>query len=493
MARLTDFVCSALEWRDVSFAYPEAGGKGREVLRHASLEVGGGAFCLLTGATGAGKTTLLRLAKPEVAPAGDAGGSVTAFGRDVRGLAPAESAGTIGYVSQVPSTQTVCDSVWHELAFGLENLGLEGGEMRRRVAEACYFLGIECLLHRRTDSLSGGELQMVALASVLVMEPRVLLLDEPTAMLDPIARDNFAHALFRLNRELGITVVVATHEPWALAPYATMAARVADGRVGVVSLGEVSDGPSLLASDARGGDRGDAPLAGAASVSSPALVIADAWQRYGREEPWVLRGCAVSCAPGEVHALVGGNGSGKSTLLRVAAGILRLSRGTLANSCTREQALLPQQAESLLTRQTVGDELMAWSRIGGYDMGEAMGTLARLGLGDGADGVAGSVAERDPLDLSRGQRQLVALAKVLLVRPRLLLCDEPTLGLDLSARRVVARELRALASRGSAVVVATHDLGLAREATDVTSMVFDGGVACTLPSGEFFRRNVLYR
>lgn len=494
---------TAVEWRDVRFAYAPASdashGSANRVLDGASLAVAQGEFCLLTGGTGTGKTTLLRMAKLEVAPNGSRSGDVLVMGRDVAHFSAAESAGTVGYVAQVPSTQIVCDSVWHELVFGLESLGMPQAEMHRRVAEVCYFLGLDRLFRRRTDELSGGEQQLVALASVLAMEPRVLLLDEPTSMLDPIARDGFAHALFRLNRELGITVVVATHEPWALADYATCAARVADGRVERVDVADLRVEPSLSdvapASDAAPAVPAAEKGREVASASpSDVLTMTDAWARYGRDDPWVLEGCSFACAAGSVHALVGGNGSGKSTILRVAAGILRPSRGRVrlgapdVRDGRATRALLPQDPEALLPAPTVFENLMSWSGIGDYGEDDASAMLERLGLVPAGDYLA-----RDPMDLSGGQRQLVALAKVLLVRPALLLADEPTLGLDVPSRRVVARELRGIAQSGSAVLLATHDLTLAREVADVTSMVFDGGVTCTMPTAGFFGANVFFR
>ncbi|MBP3884674.1 MAG: ABC transporter ATP-binding protein, partial [Olsenella sp.] len=195
------------------------------VLRGCDLAIPQGAFCLLAGDTGSGKTTLLRLAKPEIAPAGSLSGSVRALGRDVRALTPLESAQTVGYVFQSPDNQIVCDTVWHEMAFGLENLAVPETEMRRRVAEVCYFFGMERWFHAKTSDLSGGQRQVLALAATLAMRPRVLLLDEPTSMLDPLAEKGFASLLFRVNRELGVTVVVATHAPAPLVPFASMALR----------------------------------------------------------------------------------------------------------------------------------------------------------------------------------------------------------------------------------------------------------------------------
>ena len=207
----------ALRISDFSFSYPDQ----HELFSGVSLSLEQGAFAILVGATGSGKTTLLRSVKPELAPVGNRTGVIEVFGRGVTELDTHVSATLIGYVSQSPENQIVCDTVWHELVFGLENLGVPQDEMRRRVAEVAYFFGIEPWMQMRTAQLSGGQKQILTLASVLVMQPKLLLLDEPTAQLDPIAEKNFLHALFRINRELGITVVVATHTPEAMADYAT--------------------------------------------------------------------------------------------------------------------------------------------------------------------------------------------------------------------------------------------------------------------------------
>ncbi|MCI1879724.1 MAG: energy-coupling factor ABC transporter ATP-binding protein, partial [Olsenella sp.] len=219
---------NALEYADVSFTYPatDTEPSPSPVLEHVSLAVPEGAFALITGSTGSGKSTLLRLAKPEVAPTGTLGGNVLAFGRDVRTLSSVESAQTVGLVFQSPDSQIVCDTVWHEMAFGLENLGTPVPEMRRRVAETCMFFGMEPWFRRQTANLSGGQRQMLALAATLAMRPRLLLLDEPTSMLDPVAEKDFLAMLFRANRELGVTVVVATHAPEPMRDVATCAFRV---------------------------------------------------------------------------------------------------------------------------------------------------------------------------------------------------------------------------------------------------------------------------
>ena len=431
---------SALEFDHVSFSYA---GATSPVLLDASFAVPEGAFALLIGATGSGKSTLLRLAKPEIAPAGKLGGSVRVFGTDPRELDAPASARAVGYVFQSPDAQIVCDTVWHELAFGLENLGVPEPEMRRRVAETCNFLGIEPWFRARTAELSGGQRQVLALASALAMRPRLLLLDEPTSMLDPLAEKNFLSLLFRANRELGVTVVVATHAPWSMADYATCALAIEDGSVRV-----------------------------------------DVWYRYDRDARWVLRELDLAVGEGEVRALVGSNGCGKSTLLSALAGVVRPARGRVRNTLAASQALLPQAPKALLSCETVADELMAWSRAGGYGRAEVDAALARLGLEDAAD--------RHPYDLSGGQQQLLALEKLLLARPRLLLLDEPTKGLDRAERERVARRLAEARDDGATVLLATHDMGFVRAVADRVSLMFDGGITCTEPTEEFFANSWLW-
>ncbi|MGN0296546.1 MAG: ABC transporter ATP-binding protein [Parafannyhessea sp.] len=475
----------ALELRGVSFSYarpkgdpvPAAGAP--LVLDHADLSVPAGAFALLVGGTGSGKTTLLRLCKPEIRPEGELSGTVRVLGRDVRGLSPRESAGLVGYVFQSPDSQIVCDSVWHELAFGLENLGVAQDQMRRRVAETCYFFGMEPWFHRRCASLSGGQRQLLALASVLCMRPRLLLLDEPTSMLDPVAEKSFLSLLFRVNRELGCTVVMATHNPGPMLDFASMAFAMEGGRPHQVPLESLAGTPDLLA-------QADAMIAPAPTADAPRVVRASgAWLRYESEAPWVLRGCDLELHRGEVRALVGGNGSGKSTLIMAVAGMLRLQRGRVANELAGSQALLPQSPKALLSQPSASEELMEWSSGAGYTREQMLELAASFGLADALD--------RHPYDLSGGQQQLLALAKLLLTRPRLLLLDEPTKGLDNAARALVATHVRQAAARGATVLLSTHDAAFARAVADTCSLLFDGQVALTQPAARFFAESWVWR
>ena len=463
----------AIEVRGLSFAYP---GTDAAVLEGLDWSVPQGAFALLVGGTGSGKSTLLSLLKPEIAPTGELAGELRVLGESVADMDVRTSAERVGYVFQDPENQIVCETVWHEMAFGLENLGLAPDEMRRRVAETSYFFGLEDWLHRDTDTLSGGRKQLLSLAAVLALRPRVLLLDEPTSQLDPVAEKNFLHALFRVNHELGCTVVVATHQPRPMLEYATCAYRIEGGRVR-----EVADLASL------GGREGLLALDSCQPAQGPALgaaTIREGWFRYDRASGWVLRGLDAAFSAGAVHAIVGGNGCGKSTMLSVFAKTAKLQRGRMVRGAA-SAALLPQNPKALLVVETVRDELMEWASTCGYDEATAQEQAARLGL-------AGLEA-RHPYDLSGGQRQLLALAKLLLIGPELLLLDEPTKGLDLASRRTIAHALREHAQAGGTVVIATHDLDFAEQVADDVAMMFDGEIACMEPPADFFADNVFYR
>lgn len=463
----------AIEVRGLRFAYP---GAGAPVLEGLDWVVPQGAFALLVGGTGSGKSTLLSLLKPEIAPTGECAGELRVLGEDVADMDVRASAERVGYVFQDPENQIVCETVWHEMAFGLENLGLARDEMRRRVAETSYFFGMEDWLHRDTDTLSGGRKQLLSLAAVLALRPRVLLLDEPTSQLDPVAEKNFLHALFRVNRELGCTVVVATHQPRPMLEYATRAYRIEDGRVReVADLASLGGREGLLALGSY------KPVQGATPGTA---AIREGWFRYDRVSGWVLRGLDVAFSAGAVHAIVGGNGCGKSTMLSVFAKTAKLQRGRMVRGAA-SAALLPQNPKALLVAETVRDELVEWASTCGYDEAAAQEQAARLGL-------AGLDA-RHPYDLSGGQRQLLALAKLLLIGPELLLLDEPTKGLDLASRRIIARALREHAQAGGTVVMATHDLDFAEQVSDDIAMMFDGEIACMEPPADFFADNVFYR
>ena len=496
--KLAGAVAPAVVVRDFGFQYPRQGSAdAREAVRGVSFQVEQGAFCVMTGSTGSGKTTLLRCMKPELAPVGTRSGSLSVLGYELFGasgdgahgmgtgaaeravgddlpvMSPLESAQSIGFVMQDPSAQIVCDTVWHELAFGLENIGMPQEQMRRRVAEVAHFFGIEPWIRSSTESLSGGQKQLVNLAAVLALRPRLLLLDEPTAQLDPNAVKQFVFLLSRVNRELGITVVMATHSPEDVEAHATQFVHLDNA----VAAAPREQAARVLAP--RRADRA-ARLAG----GETAIGVRGLHYRFERKLSWVLRGIDLDIVQGSIHAIVGGNGCGKTTLLRCIAGVLKPQRGSMKNRLAGSQALLPQDPKALLVCDSVMEELMEWSGRCGYDHAQAMEAAHWFGLDE--------LFDSHPYDLSGGQQQKLALAKLLLAKPRLLLLDEPTKGLDPYSSAGLSRIIRDLADQGTTIVLVTHDLDFAFVVADQVSMLFDGEVTCSEPTEEFLANNLVY-
>ena len=462
----------ALKFERFSFSYPHAP-EGAPLIGPLDTALEEGSFTLITGPTGCGKTTLLRSCKPELAPTGERAGRILLFGADAASLSTEESARTVGFVTQNAESQIVCSEPWHELAFGLENLATTQDAMRRRVAELAHFFGMNSWLHQDVNTLSGGQKQLLALASVLACAPRILLLDEPTSQLDPVAAHSLAHALFRVNRELGITIAATTHSPELLAPYATQRLELADGALTERPLPKPHAFFPAVSSQTK-------PLS-----NEPALRVDDVAFRYQRKSPFVLKGCDLSVQEGTVHAIVGGNGCGKSTLLALAAGTLRPERGRIRSTHRANQGFIPQDPKALFVCDSVWEELQDWQHACGYADSEITEMLQRLGLK--------KLENTHPYDLSGGQQQLLAFAKVLLTKPKLLLLDEATKGLDPRTKLTVAKLCRNLTESGTTIVLATHDLAFAACTADQITMLFDGEAACTEAPAEFFQNNLFYR
>jgi energy-coupling factor transport system ATP-binding protein len=455
---------ASLAFSDASFTYATS---AEPALEHADLWIPAGAFCVVTGPTGSGKSTLLGLLDPETCAGGSRTGSVFVGGADVATLSARERLGAVSRMPQNAGDLLVAQTVESQVAFALESLGMEPSAMRVRVAEVCGFLNIAPLARRKCDELSRGQASLAALASAVAPFPDVLVCDEPTASLDPEATRVVADALFRLNRELGTTVVVATHNPYAYKDIATHAYRCDAGRV-------EPQPTSLLAQKAPYCLDSVPPSAPAAATS--AARLRDVWIRYGRKEPFVLEGfTAAFPAPG-VHALVGAHGSGKTTVLKALAGLERPFHGSVANPWRARQVYLPQDPTLLFRRETVREEL---SGFGAFEP-----VLERLGCA--------SLADRHTDELSGGQAALVAFAKVVLSDASLLLLDEPTAALDHAHAQLVAQELVRLAAADKTVVLVAHDMELVRAVAASVTLVFAGAAAATLPPREFFAATRLF-
>ena len=499
------------EIRDLTFTYP---GEQTPALREVSLTVADGEFLVLCGASGSGKSTLLRQLKSVLAPHGARSGEILFGGVPLGDVARGEQAGAIGFVLQDPENQVVTDKVWHELAFGLESLGYETPVIRRRVAEMAAFFGIQDWFYKNVSELSGGQKQLLSLASVMAMQPRVLLLDEPTSQLDPIAAADFLAVLGRINRELGTTVILSEHRLEEALSYAGRAAVLEDGRllccaapgeVGALlrrqgsgmfyampaamriwgatdsegtSPVTVCEGRAWLHEYAASHKLGELPPERVRAQTEPVLTAREVWFAYEQDTPEVLRGLTMTVCRGEHYALLGANGAGKSTTLRVLAGLLKPLRGEAA--AHGRVGLLPQDPQTLFVKKTVREDLM--------DVCRDEESLARAVALCRLDGLL----DRHPYDLSGGEQQRAALAKLLLCAPNILLLDEPTKGLDAAFKRQLAQILRELQAGGVTIVTVSHDVEFCAEFADRCALFFDGGITAEGTPRAFFSGNCFY-
>ena len=514
--------------KDLSFSYPTA--KGKESLSNVNLTIQRGEYVVLCGKSGSGKTTLLRHLKSVLAPHGKRSGEILFNGTPMEAVSQRDQSAKIGYVMQNPDDQIVTDKVWHELAFGLESLGCDQKTMRARVAEmACYF-GIADWFHRDVANLSGGQKQLLNLASIMAMQPEVLILDEPTSQLDPIAASDFLNTVRKINIELGTTVIITEHRLEDIFPYADRAIVMDGGRViaddtprniGKLLWEQKNDMFAAMPTPVRvfyGADgTGDCPLTvregrtwlsslfpeGAKinalpaqalpeEIGNPALVLKELWFRYEKDSPDVLRGVSAEIPAGSLYAIVGGNGAGKSTTLKAICGICRPYRGKvkvfgkpvekyksaeLFGGCL---AMLPQDPKSLFVKKTVREDLEEMTKDGAK--------IAQIA----AICEIESLLDSHPYDLSGGEQQRAALAKVLLTEPKLLLLDEPTKGIDSFFKEKLAGILCKLKKQGITIVMVSHDVEFCARYADTVSMFFDGQILTTDTPQRFFGANSFY-
>ena len=516
------------EIQNLSFSYPTA--KGRESLKDVTLTIQKGEYVVLCGKSGSGKTTLLRHLKPVLAPHGKRAGQIFFNGAPMDQVSAKDQAAKIGYVMQNPEDQIVTDKVWHELAFGLESLGCDQTTMRARVAEmACYF-GIQDWFHRDVANLSGGQKQLLNLASIMAMQPEVLILDEPTSQLDPIAASDFLNTVRKINTELGTTVIITEHRLEDIFPYADRAIVMEEGKVladdsprniGKLLSGQKSDMFAALPTSVRvfygAGGTGDCPLTvregrtwlsrsfpteprvkqvaepeRVISAQTPALSLKELWFRYDRSSPDILRGVSAEVPQGSLYAIVGGNGSGKSTTLKSICGICKPYRGkvTIFGKPLEKYkpgelfggtlAMLPQDPKSLFVKKTLREDLEEMTQ--NQNLISQLAEQCRIT----------HLLDSHPYDLSGGEQQRAALAKVLLTKPKLLLLDEPTKGIDCFFKEILADILKMLNAMGITVIMVSHDVEFCARHADLVSMFFDGQVLTTDHPRRFFGNNSFY-
>lgn len=512
---------------DLSFTYPT---ESVPALQNVSLSIEAGSFTVLCGRSGCGKSTLLRQLKPILQPHGTQTGTILFEGKPLSSLSQREQSARIGFVLQNLDAQLVTDKVWHELAFGLESLGLSTPVIRRRVAEIASFFGIQNWFYKPVCELSGGQKQLVNLASVMALEPSVLLLDEPTSQLDPIAATDFLSTLGRINRELGTTIILSEHRLEDALALSTNVVFLERGRV--LDTGTASEVGSRL--KAAGSDMFSAmpvpmriyagvpndlpcpvtvaqgrqwleafsethplcpvpPAAPSETREGPAAVELDeAFFRYDKQSPDVVKALTLRAFPGELLAILGGNGTGKSTTMGLISGMHRAYRGKISVLGTAPQevsgkiALLPQDPQTLFVKNTVIEDLLSVLDDAPRDRRKAL-ALEKARLCELTE-----LLERHPYDLSGGEQQRAALCKVLLREPEVLLLDEPTKGLDAEFKRVFARIIRRLCARGVCVIMVSHDAEFCASYASRCAMFFDGAIVAEGTPREFFSSGSFY-
>jgi len=506
---------------NLAFTYPN---RDVPALHNINLSIKQGEFVTLCGHSGSGKTTLLRQLKSSTAPHGLKSGTIYFEGMPLDKLPDRDAVSKIGFVFQSPENQIVTDKVWHELAFGLESFGLKTSEIRLRVAEMASFFGIQSWFHKPVTELSGGQKQILALASIMALQPSALILDEPTSQLDPIAAGEFIATLGKINRELGVTIILTEHRLEESFPLSNRAIVMDNGKIIAddtpckvgLKLREygsgmffamptpmrvwmtvadcmydyvpitVRDGAQWLSQQEINADRLKADVQKSQTSLAPAITLNDVWFKYEKNLPDVVKGLSFEAHYGEITSILGGNGTGKTTTLSIISGLYKSYRGTVSTD-TRVYAL-PQNPQSLFVAKTVREDLLevlSGRKFSKDEKVEKIAVIVKLCRLEG-------LLDNHPYDLSGGEQQRAALAKVLLLQPKILLLDEPTKGLDAEYKQIFAAILRKLKEAGAAIVMVSHDIEFCAEYSDRCALFFDGNIVTEDTPREFFGGNNFY-
>lgn len=506
--------------QNLSFTYPE---QAHAVLHEVSLSVPQGAFVVLCGPSGCGKSTLLRQLKTVLAPHGTRSGQILFEGTPLDELDQRTQSQRIGFVQQSPENQIVTDKVWHELAFGLESLGCDTPTIRRRVAEMASFFGIQTWFYKNVTELSGGQKQLLNLASIMAMQPSVLILDEPTSQLDPIAASDFLATLGKINRELGTTILLTEHRLEEAFPLASEVMVMDKGRLLCTGTPAevggflkdkghamflamptamriwaatpnadacpitVREGRTWLTRFAETHPLEHLPNEAAHVYPDETMIAAeDIWFRYEKDLPDVVKGLSLSVQKGEFLTLLGGNGTGKTTTLKLLSGLCKPYRGqiTLGGSV----GVLPQNPQALFVKKTVREDLYEILKSKKMDRAAQDARVAYVTALCRLD----ALLDRHPYDISGGEQQRAALAKVLLLDPDILLMDEPTKGLDAEFKQIFAEILQVLLRRGVTILMVSHDIEFCARYAHRCALFFDGNIVTAAPPRIFFSGNSFY-
>ncbi len=504
--------------KNLKFAYPN---EKKQALNGIDLSVEEGEILLVCGSSGSGKTTLLRLLKKELAPCGELQGEITLFGNAEKKADVFD----IGFVMQNPHSQIVTDKVWHELAFALENMGLDKNTIRLRTGEMASFLGISSWFEKKTSELSGGQLQILNLASVMAMQPRILLLDEPVSQLDPIAAREFLNAVMRLNREMGTTVIMTEHRLEDAFVLADRVAVMQDGMIKCVGAPrEVSERiiaeadeemfaslPAAARIFSMTGGKGKCPLnvregraylkerfsdrAGAKlnskeneKTGDKLIRLKDLRFRYLKNSEDIIKDLSLDIYSGDNLCILGANGVGKSTLLKLICSRIKPYMGSVKHKKGLSFALLPQQAEMVFLKDSLIEDLKLTCLENGLGKEDAENKIDGLKQIFRLEGLL----DRHPYDLSGGETQRAALAKLMICRPDVMLLDEPTKGIDPAGKRELAALVENMRYDGMTVVTVTHDIEYAASYSSRCAMLFNGEIISSGEPRSFFGGNSFY-
>lgn len=503
--------------KNLIFSYPNS---EKKALDDINLTVNQGEFVTICGKSGCGKSTLLRHLKPILTPHGKTSGEIYFDGKSIYDLSDREQAENIGFVMQNPDNQIVTDKVWHELVFGLESLGINSAEIRSKAAEMASFFGIQNWFYENVANLSGGQKQILNLASVMIMNPTLLLLDEPSSQLDPIAAHDFFTMLERINTELGVTIILSEHNWSEVFPLSDKVVVMEDGKITTENtpykIGEELKQNSMFAAlptptkiyYSLGNNSGNCPITirdGHKWLekqqinehfefkseknrinTEPILELKDVWFRYEKNSDDILKGLSFKVHENEFYAIVGGNGVGKSTALSVISKINKPYRGKVFINDDTKVAVMPQNPQSLFLKKSVLEEL--YDAVFDVEKEKRKNEIEYVIKLCELD----NLLENHPYDLSGGEQQRVALAKMLLRKPDLLVLDEPTKGLDACFKRKLATILKSLQKNGMTVLMVTHDIEFCAEYADICAMFFDGKIVSEAPPRKFFAENNFY-
>ena len=554
-----------VEIKDFGFSYPES---SRKVLEHVNLNIKEGTLNVIMGRSGCGKSTLLRQLKSVLAPAGEKEGEILYRNIPLRDTDHRTQSQEIGFVMQNPDNQIVTDKLWHELAFGLESLGYDNATIRLRVAEMASYFGIQKWFYKNVSELSGGQKQLLNLASVMAMHPSLLILDEPTSQLDPIAASDFLETVKKINRDIGTTVLLTEHRLQDIIPYAdrvfvmdegtlflegtpreigtklkeqhhgmflsmpvpmqiyagtesalTCPLTVSEGRQWIreyieekgIKKEQIQQANQRLE---KKGEKNENETTGffghfkrQKENTPPAIQMKDVWFRYEKDSPDVIQDLSLEVKKGEFYALVGGNGTGKSTTLSLLgrvhqpySGRIYLDGKDLRSFSDRELycgylGVMPQNPQSIFLKKTVLEDL--YSVVGGKKEKPSSEYPISMKKEKAIEGIVSlthleGLLNRHPYDLSGGEQQRLALAKVLLLRPKILLMDEPTKGMDAEYKEELGSILKKLQSHGMTIFMISHDVEFVAEYADTTGLFFEGNVVTSKKTRDFFAGNNFY-